>query len=177
MAWPGPAGIVAALALRAWIEVFSSAHTMIWPWRLNPWARSYKSKMGMAFSRKRGSVWCCQLQYCHGSTRSAASQRFTVEAEMLETIPSWITARASSLADQRDSGLPESRGNVQARAVTRARTAEGKKARPAWPRGFLIHWPRPAAAPPLADGPIGTAHCPGNGHVAPVWMFVGPQQD
>src|SRR5215472_2087105 len=138
MAWPGPAGIVAALALRAWIEVFSSAHTMIWPWRLNPWARSYKSKMGMAFSRKRGSVGCCQLQYCHGLIWSAASQRFTVEAEMFATIPRWITARASSLADQRDSGLPESRGKVQARAVTRARTAEGKKARPARPRGFLV---------------------------------------
>ena len=92
-------------------------------------------------------------------------------------MPRWMTARASSPADQRDSGLPESRGNVQARAVTRARTAEGKKARPTWPRGFLIRRPRPAAAAPLAHSPVGTAHRPGNCHVTPVWMLVRPQED
>src|SRR5512138_1024510 len=88
-----------------------------------------------------------------------------------------MTTRASSPADQRDSGLPESRGNVQARAVTRARTAEGEKARPTGPRGFLVRRPRSAAAAPLAYRPVRTAHCPGNRHVTPVWMLVGPQQD
>src|SRR5215471_4323988 len=96
---------------------------------------------------------------------------------MRETIRRWITADASSLADHRDSGLPESRGNVQARAVTRARTAEGKKARPPWPRSFLIRRPRAAAAPPLPYRPVGTAHGPGNGHVTPLGMLVGQQED
>jgi hypothetical protein len=103
---------------------------MMWPFRLKLCARSYSSRMGMAFSRNRGSVGCCQLRYCQGLIWSAWSQRFTVEAEMFETMPRWITVRASSPADQRDSGLPESRAKVQARAVTRARIAEGKKA---WP--------------------------------------------
>src|SRR5215813_9198428 len=88
-----------------------------------------------------------------------------------------MTARASSLADQRDSGLPESRGNVQASAVTRARTAEGEKARPARPRGFLIRRPRSATAPPLPYRPVPTAHGPGNGHVTPLGMLVGEQED
>jgi hypothetical protein len=96
---------------------------------------------------------------------------------MRETILRWITAEASSLADQRDSGLPESRGNVQARAVTRARTAEGEKARPTWPRGFLIRRPRAAAPPPLPRRPVGTAHGPGNGDVTPLGMLVGQQED
>src|SRR5262249_44093271 len=105
------------------------------------------------------------------------NQRFTVDAEMRETIRRSITADASSLADQRDSGLPESRGNVQTRAVTRARTAEAEKARPTWPRGFLLRWPRAAAAPPLAHRPVGAADGAGNGDVAPVGMFVGQQED
>jgi hypothetical protein len=62
-------------------------------------------------------VGCCQLRYCQGLIWSACSQRFTVAAEMFGVMPRWITARANSLADQRASGLPESRGNVQASAV------------------------------------------------------------
>src|SRR5215468_8641364 len=97
---------------------------------------------------------------------------------MRETMPRCITADASSRADQRDSGLPESRGNVQASAVTRARTAEGEKARPPQPPGFLIRRPRATAAPPLAHRPIGTADGPGNGDdVAPLGMLVGQQAD
>jgi hypothetical protein len=83
----GPRGGRAACGLPSLDRCFSSAHTMIWPFRLNSCARSYKSRMGMAFSRNRGSVACCQLRYCHGLIRSACSQRFTVEAEMCETIP------------------------------------------------------------------------------------------
>jgi hypothetical protein len=36
-----------------------------------------------------------------------------------------LIAGTSSVTDQRESGLPESRGSVQANAVTCARTAEG----------------------------------------------------
>ena len=51
-----------------------------------------------------------------------------VAPEMRRTIWRWTTAQASSEVDQRESGLPESRGSVQANAVTCARTAEGEKA-------------------------------------------------
>ena len=53
-----------------------------------------------------------------------------VAPEMRRTMPRRTTARASSVADQRESGLPESRGRVQASAVTCARTARGKKRGP-----------------------------------------------
>jgi hypothetical protein len=84
----------------------------------------------MARSRKRGSVGRCQLRYCHGLMRSAWSQRWMVAAEMRPTMPRRATARASSAVDQRESGLPESRGSVQANAMTCTRTAEGKKRGP-----------------------------------------------
>ena len=132
--------------------------------------------MGMALSRNRGSVGRCQLRYCQGLIWSAWSQRFTVEAEMLETMPRWITARASSGADQRESGLPESRGSVQAKAVTCARAAEGEKARPAGPRRFLERRSRPAPAAPLPHGPVSTAHRPRDGRVRPVGMLVRAQE-
>jgi len=95
---------------------------------------------------------------------------------MLETMPRWITARANSAADQRDSGLPESRGSVQARAVTRARAAEGEKARPPGPRRFLERRPRPASAAPFAHCPVCTAHRPRDGRVGPVRLLVREQQ-
>src|SRR6266542_3823047 len=95
---------------------------------------------------------------------------------MLETMPRWITARASLAADQRESGLPEPRGSVQARAVTRARVAEGKKARPAGPRRFVERWSRPAPAAPLAHCPVSTPHRPCDGGVCPVRMLVREQE-
>ena len=131
----------------------------------------------MARSRKRGSVGRCQLWYCHGLMRSALSQRWTVAPEMRRTMPRWTTARASSVADQRESGLPESRGSVQASAVTCARTAEGEKA---WSTGawrVLQGRPRPAAPPPLAHRPIRATHGPGNGRVAPIRVLIGQQQN
>src|SRR5262252_6062849 len=96
---------------------------------------------------------------------------------MSETMPRWMTAPASSLADQRDSGLPESRGNVQASAVTRARTAEGKKARPAGPRGFLVHRP-PLGCGGATCAPSDRRSPPlGQWRRTPVRMLVRQQED
>lgn len=100
-----------------------------------------------------------------------------VAPEMRRTMPRRTTARASSVADQRESGLPESRGRVQASAVTCARTAEGEKAWSPGPRRVLQGRPGPAAPPPLAHRPIGAAHGPGNGCVAPVRVLIGQEQD
>ena len=119
----------------------------------------------------------CQLWYRHGLMRSAWSQRWMVAPEMRRTMPRRTTARASSEVDQRESGLPESRGRVQASAVTCARTAEGEKAWSPGPRRVLQRRPRPAASPPLAHRPIGAAHGPGNGRVAPVRVLIGQEQD
>ena len=96
---------------------------------------------------------------------------------MLGTMLRSMTARARSAADQRERGLPESRGSVQARAVTRARTTEGKKTRPARPGRVPDHRPRPAPAAPLAHRPIGTAHRPGNRRVTPLRVLVCQQED
>ena len=96
---------------------------------------------------------------------------------MLRTIRRWMTARASSVADQRESGVPESRGSVQARALTCARTAEGEKARPAGSGRIPEGRPRPAAPPPLAHRPVGAAHSVGNSRIAPLRMLVGQEQD
>ena len=164
-------------ARRAWIDVFSSAQTIRWPFRASRWARSYRVRIGMARSRKRGSVGRCQLWYCHGLMRSALSQRWMVAPEMRRTMRRWTTARASSEVDQRESGLPESRGSVQANAVTCARTAEGEKAWSTGPRRVLQRRPRPAAPPPLAHRPIRAAHGPGNGRVAPVRVLIGQEQN
>jgi hypothetical protein len=131
----------------------------------------------MARSRKRGSVGRCQLWYCHGLMRSALSQRWMVAPEMHRTMPRWTTARASSRVDQRESGLPESRGSVQANAVTCARTAEGEKAWSTGPRRVLQSRPCPAAPPPLTHRPIGAAYGPGNGRVAPFRVLIGQEQD
>ena len=100
-----------------------------------------------------------------------------VPAEMRRTMPRWITARASSGTDQRESGLPKSRGSVQANAVTCARTAEGEKAWTPGPGRVLEGRPRPAPPPPFADRPICAAHGSGNSGVAPLRMLVGQEQD
>ena len=93
-------------------------------------------------------------------------RRWSVAREMRRTMPRRTTARASSVADQRESGLPECRGRVQASAVTCARTAEGEKAWSPGRRRVLQSRPRPAAPPPPAHRPVGAAHGPGNGRVA-----------
>jgi hypothetical protein len=53
---------------------------------------------------------------------SLLSQRQTVTPLICSTIPRPIASRASSLADQRDSGTPCSAGSEQAIAITSART-------------------------------------------------------
>ena len=131
----------------------------------------------MARSRKRGSVGRCQLWYGHGLMRSVWSQRQIVPGEMRRTMPRWTTARTSSVTDQRESGLPESRGRVQANAVTCARTAEGQKARTPGPWRVLQGRTRPAPPPPFADRPIRAAHGSGNGGVAPLRVLVGQEQN
>jgi hypothetical protein len=131
----------------------------------------------MARSRKRGSVGRCQLWYCHGLMRSARSQRWMVAPEMRRTMPRWTTARRSSVTDRRESGLPQSRGRVQANAVTCARTAEGKKA---WTSGSEAP-PRESARPtppsPLPHRPIRATHGSGDGGVAPLRVLVGQEQN
>src|SRR4029077_10364771 len=131
----------------------------------------------MARSRKRGSVGRCQLWYCQGLMRSAWSQRWMVAPEMRRTMPRWMTARASSETDHRESGLPESRGKVQANAVTCARTAEGKQAWTPGPGRVLEGRPRSAPPPPFTDRPIRAAHRPGDGGVAPLRVLIGQEQN
>ena len=100
-----------------------------------------------------------------------------VPAEMRRTMPRWMTARASSGTDQRESGLPKSRGSVQANAVTCARTAEGEKAWTPGPGRVLEGRPRPAPPPPFADRPIRAAHGSGDRGVAPLRVLVGQEQN
>ena len=87
------------------------------------------------------------------------------------------TARTSSVTDHRESGLPESRGKVQANAVTCARTAEGKKAWTPGPGRVLEGRPRSAPPPPFTDRPIRAAHRPGDGGVAPLRVLIGQEQN
>jgi len=88
-----------------------------------------------------------------------------------------IADRAISAADQRESGRPDSRGNVQARAVMRALAVEGKQARRARPLRF---GQRPGGPPPLAPL-LHSAHRrsqpPGNLGVVPLRVFVGGKDD
>ena len=109
--------------------------------------------------------------------RSARSQRWTVAPEMRRTMPRWMTARTSSVTDHRESGLPDSRGKVQANAVTCARTAEGKKAWTPGPGRVLEGRPRSAPPPPFADRPIRAPDGPGDGGVAPLRVLIGQEQN
>jgi hypothetical protein len=88
-----------------------------------------------------------------------------------------IAERTISAADQRESGRPDSRGNVQARAVIWALTVEGKKARRPRPLRF---GQRSGGPPPLAPF-LNRAHCcpqlPGNLGVVPVRVCVGGEDD
>jgi hypothetical protein len=45
---------------------------------------------------------------------------------MLGTIRRWMTAQASALADQRESGLPDSRGKVQCALRPKVNTRIGR---------------------------------------------------
>jgi hypothetical protein len=49
--------------------------------------------------------------YCQGLSASCLSQRRTVEAEIAPAMARATTSRASSGADQRDSGVPLSAGS------------------------------------------------------------------
>jgi hypothetical protein len=53
---------------------------------------------------------------------SCDSQRQTVTSLIRSTIPRVTASRASSAADQRDSGTPLAAGSSQAIAITSART-------------------------------------------------------
>src|SRR5262249_47114542 len=96
-----------------------------------------------------------------------------VAPEMRGTLPRWTIVRASSVTDQRESGLPEFRGRVQANAVTCARTAEGEKAWTTGPGRVLEGRPRPTPPPPFADRPIRAAHGSGDCGIAPLRVLVG----
>ena len=109
--------------------------------------------------------------------RSSRNQRVIVEAEMVGMMRWAIADRTISAADQRESGRPDSRGNVQARAVIRALTVEGKKARGPRPLRF---GQRSAVPPPLApflNGPHGGPQLTGRLGVVPLRVFVGDEDD
>jgi len=86
-------------------------------------------------------------------------------------------ARTISAADQRESGRPDSRGNVQARAVIRALAVEGKKARGAGPLRFGHRPGGPPSLAPLLHGAHRRAQLPGDLGVVPRGVFVGGQED
>lgn len=96
---------------------------------------------------------------------------------MLEAIPFSLTTAVSSLLDQRDSGFPESRGNVQARAVTWVLWVEEKKTGAPRPWCFLQQRTFPAARPPLAHGPDGASCLFGDCGIVPLGMFVSQDQN
>jgi hypothetical protein len=75
-----------------------------------------------ARSANRGSRGKIHERCCHGRIASSDSQRQTVTPLICSTIPRVIASRASSLADQRDSGTPCSAGSAHASAITSART-------------------------------------------------------
>jgi hypothetical protein len=72
--------------------------------------------------REAGSRGKIQERCCQGLIASADSQRQTVTSLIRSTIPRLTASRASSAADQRDSGTPCSAGSAQAIAITSART-------------------------------------------------------
>ena len=108
---------------------------------------------------------------------SARNQRVIVEGAMAGTRRLAIAERTSSAADQRESGRPDSRGNVQARAVIRARTAEGKKARGAGPLRFCQRLSSTPSLAPFLDSAHRRPHPPGNLGVVPLRVFVGGEDD
>lgn len=96
---------------------------------------------------------------------------------MLETMPLALALEASSAEDHRERGLPESLGNVQARAVIWARCIEGKKAGSAWARGFFNAGGLPPALAPFAHGAVRAAGLIGNGGIVPLRVFIGQKHD
>ena len=95
---------------------------------------------------------------------------------MSETMRLPLASSANAWQDQRESGFPHALGNVQASAVIRARTVEGKKARGS--RALPI-FDRPGSPPPLtpmAHGSGRAAHESSNAFVGPVRMVMGGHQ-
>src|SRR6516225_11845543 len=92
-------------------------------------------------------------------------------------IPRAWTVAATSVLDQRESGRPESRGRVHARAVTCARWTEGKKTRLPRRRGIPESRPVPGPGAPGADRSIGTADRLRDRRVAPLGMLIGQEQN
>lgn len=100
-----------------------------------------------------------------------------VEGEMFLTIPFSFATLANSVEDQSDKGLSNSRGSVQARAVTWALSVEGKKTRCSrtfrtFDGAFL-----PPAAPPFLYCPKCATYCSGNLMAGPIRMFIGGNND
>lgn len=96
---------------------------------------------------------------------------------MRETIPRSLAVWASSAEDQRESGLPDSCGSVQANAVIWARTVEGKKARGARTWRFCKDGTVPARRSPFADGRDVTPHLTGNRGVVPRGVLISQNED
>lgn len=98
---------------------------------------------------------------------------------MRSTIFPSTAAFANSRLDQRESGLPLCRGNVQASAVTRALWLEGKKARGAGPLA-LLNGPVTASLPslsPPANSPDGAPHGLSDPDVGPFGVFPSQQKN
>ena len=96
---------------------------------------------------------------------------------MLETIPRWTASFPNSEEDQRDNGLPDSTGRVQASAVIWARWAEGKKSWGAHSGSIPDDGiPAPSLAP-LPNRPVVRSDFSRDLHVAPARMFPGQKQN
>ena len=120
---------------RAWIEVFSSAHTTNSPSPSSSpcHVRAYRSSTRAALTAKSGSRGKIHDRCCQGLRTSSASQRRTVDAETASTIPRATASTASSGALHRDSGAPDSAGSSQASALTPTTATGGKSPRPTSP--------------------------------------------
>jgi hypothetical protein len=113
LARPLPGGRVGWQRQRAWMAGFSSLEMTYssgpsgFPSHM-PW---YRSRTRVALARKWGSRMEIQDRYCQGLRASLASQRRTVDAEMLSTKPRSCASYANSGQVHRDSGTPDSAGN------------------------------------------------------------------
>src|SRR6266511_3052205 len=109
-----PGGRVGWQRQRAWILVFSSAHSTYSsgpsgrPWK----RRAYRSSTRLALARKSGSRMKIHERCCQGLIASLASQRPTVDAEIAVAMPRVTASRASSGQLHTDSGTPCSAGKL-----------------------------------------------------------------
>lgn len=96
---------------------------------------------------------------------------------MFETMPFSLAVLASSDEDQRESGLPDSLGKVQASAVICALCIEGKKTRGSRARFLLKGRAVTAGCPAAAHRDHGTSGLFSDGGIVPIGMLIGQNQN